>query len=776
MTERKTENIVRDSLRKLGYYDDDETIVEEQKSDNPRINRLLKSASKRGNGAGYPEFIIRSIKYPNLIIIIECKADIKKHESNNHDKFAEYAVDGALLYASHLSNQYDVIAIGVSGIVENNVKISHYLFLKNEASYSVAFGNELLSFHNYYKTYLQDPRKFHQDYQMLLDYSQEMNETLHGRKVKESQRSLLISSILIALQNPAFQSGFKGHRTAKQLAHNLVETVVNELSNGSIPETNIANLRQAYSFIETHATLSNEKEFLEDLISEIDEKINSFIKNHQYFDTIGQFYIEFLRYANNDKGLGIVLTPPHITDLFCDLAGVNKDSIIIDTCCGTGGFLISGLQKMLQLAKDNDIKRNNIRSNQIIGIEFQDDIYALAVSNMIIHGDGKSNIFQGDCFQLTEIKDEFNPTIGLLNPPYKTRKSDTEELEFVLNNLQFLKQNGKCVAIIPMSCMIGQTSTQLELKRRLFQNHTIEAVMSMPEDLFHNSKINMVTATIVITAHVPHPKGKKVWFGYWRDDGFTIVKNRGRIDIYNRWNTVKSKWINSYNNREEHPYECVMKDVSAEDEWCAEAYLGTDYSVITPDLIRKSAQKYLAFRFYNELLEFEKQIPKKEVVHDSKLVTLDTIFYLKHGISSNQVDLKENPVDENFIRYIRPSQTYLGSVSGYVDKRTVDNKYIFDENTMYVSTNGQGSHTYSYVSSFEFIPNSDVTVLIPKKDMNINEKLYYSLCITANRFRYSYGRKPKGDRLKNLLIPSVPPDFVYDDILGGILEDWRKIL
>jgi len=662
MTERKTENLVRDALRRLKYYDDNSTIIEEQKSDNPKINKLLKNASKRGKGAGYPEFIIRSTNYPDFLITIECKADIKKHESKEHEKFADYAVDGALLYASHLSTQYDVLAIGISGKTKKELKISHFLFLKNDETYTAVLGNEFLPFSNYYESYIHHPKKFHQDYQALLDYSQNLNETLHAKKIKESQRSLLISGILIALQNQAFQKGYKGHRKAKQLANNLVETVVNELSNGSIPGANISNLKKAYSFITTHATLSNDKGFFEYLINEIDERINSFIRTHHYFDTIGQFYIEFLRYANNDKSLGIVLTPPHITELFCDLAGVNRDSIIIDNCCGTGGFLISGLQKMLKLAKGNEATIKQIGNNQIVGIEFQDDIYALAVSNMIIHGDGKSNIYQGDCFHLTELKDQFNPTIGLLNPPYKTRGADTDELEFVLNNLQFLKQNGKCVAIIPMSCMIGQTGIQLELRRRLFQNHTIEAVMSMPEDLFHNSKITMVTAVIVLTAHVPHPRGKKVWFGYWRHDGFVKVKKKGRVDLYSKWDAIRERWLNLYNNREERPFESIMKEVRVEDEWCAEAYLETDYSIINEDMFKKSAQKYLSFRFLNNLLDFEKQFISKRNKVKPGLDTVDTLFDVKNGLGSNKVKVVEEPENEYFIKYLRPSQTYQGSI------------------------------------------------------------------------------------------------------------------
>ena len=82
-----------------------------------------------------------------------------------------------------------------------------------------------------------------------------------------------------------------------------------------------------FGFVKTNPALTDAKtgkKFLEDLIDEIDREINGFMVTHQYVDTVSQFYIEFLRYANNDKGLGIVLTPPHITDLFAELAGVDK--------------------------------------------------------------------------------------------------------------------------------------------------------------------------------------------------------------------------------------------------------------------------------------------------------------------------------------------------------------------------------------------------------------------------------------------------------------------
>ena len=111
-----------------------------------------------------------------------------------------------------------------------------------------------------------------------------------------------------------------------------MSTIENEFTNANLIQENITNLKHAFSFIQTSTTLTRDKEFFESLILNIDENVNDFMKTHHYFDTLGQFYIEFLRYANNDKGLGIVLTPPHITGLFTELAGVDKDSVVYDNC------------------------------------------------------------------------------------------------------------------------------------------------------------------------------------------------------------------------------------------------------------------------------------------------------------------------------------------------------------------------------------------------------------------------------------------------------------
>jgi hypothetical protein len=123
--ERKTEKIVRSHFEKYT----DVIKIEEQSSDIPKIDKLLKYASKKGEGKGRPEFIITFNENKDFLIVVECKADTTNHESTNKDKYSEYAVDGALLYASFLSKEYDVLAIAVSGETKQQLRVSHFFHL-----------------------------------------------------------------------------------------------------------------------------------------------------------------------------------------------------------------------------------------------------------------------------------------------------------------------------------------------------------------------------------------------------------------------------------------------------------------------------------------------------------------------------------------------------------------------------------------------------------------------------------------------------------------------
>lgn len=170
---------------------------------------------------------------------------------------------------------------------------------------------------------------------------------------------------------------------------------------------------------------------------------------------------------------------------------------------------------------------------------------------------------------------------------------------------------------------------------------------------------------------------------------------------------------------------------------------------------------YVKFSDYvlnNECAKIKKPIDYSE----NQIVKLTDLFYFYNGLSSSEVKRHKSKINDDFVPYIRPSNSQATSIDAYVKKDGIKNKYIFPEGTLYVSTDGQGSHSYSYISTFQFVPNSNVTVLIPKRDMELQEKLFYSMMITKNRYKYSYGRKPKGNRLKILEVPKYPPEWFYN--------------
>jgi len=139
---------------------------------------------------------------------------------------------------------------------------------------------------------------------------------------------------------------------------------------------------------------------------------------------------------------------------------------------------------------------------------------------------------------------------------------------------------------------------------------------------------------------------------------------------------------------------------------------------------------------------------------------LEDLFDVRNGVVSSGLPVSQAPAP-NYIPYLRPASTQQRTVAGWVPEEAVGSKNIYSEETLFVSTNGEGSHSYSYVSRFKFACNSDVSVLIPKKEMTLNEKIYYARCITMNRYRFSYGRKPKGDRLKQIELPEQAPVWVH---------------
>jgi 16S rRNA G966 N2-methylase RsmD len=620
--ERKTEALVRKALVVNGYEADASIRIEEQKSEIAQIQKALKSASKSGKGGGgAPEFIITSSDDNDYVLLIECKANVADHESAwiSHivsgteidetpearvKRIQRYGVDGGLHYAAALAKQFNVIVLAVSGSTASSLEISAFVHPKGADKPVVLHTKEgksvdaVIPWRDLVDHARFDPSVQKLRFDELMAFSRELHDFMRSHaKLTESEKPLLVSGTLIALRNAPFALSYDAY-APNELQREWLKVIETEIEKAAIPQAKKQNMSQPYSGIAVHpelgkATKAYPKGVLNELISRLNEKVWPFISVYHDFDIVGQFYGEFLKYTGGDKkALGIVLTPRHITELFAHLANVGKNSKVLDICAGTGGFLISSMHQMMRHASSED-ERELIKKEGLIGVEQQPNMFALAASNMILRGDGKANLYQGDCFDkdVARLVSKHKCDVGMINPPFSQDDADLHELYFIKQMLDLLQKGGIGLAIAPMSCAISPHPAKAEL----LKHHTLEAVMSLPHELFY--PVGTVTCAMVFTAHVAHATSdRKTWFGYWKDDGFRKTKQWGRIDRDKEWPAIRQRWVDTFRNREVHPGESVARRVGAGDEWCAEAYMETDYSNLSMDDFEDVVRRYAVFK------------------------------------------------------------------------------------------------------------------------------------------------------------------------------------
>ena len=605
MNEKITENLVRDILRKHWYSDIGK--IDEQISQNPIIQELLQDASKskKWKWRGRPEFII-TFPHKDRIIVVECKADITKHDSGwERKKTSEYAVDWALHYGKKLSKEYNVIAIAVSGIDKKELKISNFLFPKWITKEIDLVLWEILK-SDEYETKISNIKNGDQkkkDHSELIKFSKDLHNDIRDYgKLSVSQKPLFVSWVLIALHSDSFASSYEKEANLQKL---LYQAICNKIDGYEIQETKKKLLKHSYSFLENHPNLSkpykdSSMTVLSYLIKQIQKNMMPFFNSNNEYDIIGSFYWEFLRYTWGDKQwLWIVLTPKHITELFVELARVNVNSIVYDPCCGTWWFLISAMAEMIKQANWNKDIEERIKKKQLIWIEQEPNMYTLACSNMILRWDGKANIYQWDCFdpELTEKIKWHKPNIGFVNPPYSQKGEWQSEMAFIEHMLDCLEKNWTGIAIVPISCALTSNNINNETKKRILGKHTLEAVFSMPWELFY--PVWVVTCVMIFTAHLPHNNLKESFFWYYKDDGFEKTKNDGRIDKKHKYEDIKQKRLKLFFNRKEEIWYSALKCVSWNDEWCAEAYMETDYSSLNEQDFISEIKKFILFKELN---------------------------------------------------------------------------------------------------------------------------------------------------------------------------------
>lgn len=784
--ERITEDIVREHFKADALF---KSIKwEEQKSSNKRIAELLKGESKGGGkGNGYPEFIISFPTNSNYLIVIECKALVQKHESKNRDNAKDYAVDGVLHYARALSDEFNVIAIAVSGENETELLVSHFYFEKSARDYSELPISKLNDIASYLKLF--------EDHFFLSDFifrdiaskARELNEELYQYSIKELSRCTIISAILLALTDDDFDKKYERIPTIKELGASIISAIdASFLAEGKDDDRDIVRnaslLHKEFESILKEPLFSQEElsydkgkkkdstlTIVKELIIYLKKNIYPLVKHDSVgYDVIGLFYTEFIRYAGSEQSLGLVLTPQHITELFCDLADLRKDDIVYDPCCGTGGFIVAAIQRLFKLAEGDEEKRKHIKRKQICGCELRPDMYTYACTNMRFRGDGKSNLYNGDCFaNEISVRDNNKPTVAFLNPPYGKTVSCARQMEFVEHALKTIdtKSEGRVVAIVQMSCAIKDEKELKEVKKRLLQKHHLKAVLSMPDDLFY--PVGVVACIMVFEANKPN-EGRKTWFGYFKNDGFEKRKNLGRIDARDRYTAIKEHWLSAYRNQDEIPGLSVRKEVNFDDEWCAEAYMETDYSTLYDDDYIYKMRDYSAFLVGcsdpREIVYYTNKplLPTGIKLHDKKwewfvVGDLFNCSTTKHAI---QQDLSQGNTP-----FVTRSAENNG-VSAYID---ATNCVINDPNCITIGAEG----VFAFYQPKAFVTGVKVYTLRHNR-LNKYNALFISTLLNKENYRYNYGNarilyKIKKERIKLPVDVNGNPDWQF-------MEDYIKSL
>ncbi|RHW46825.1 adenine methyltransferase [Bombilactobacillus bombi] len=608
----------------------------EQGSNNIEINKGLAHASKQGtNKVGKPEFTFVSNGYP---VIIEDKPTLEKArlvDNNNqliftYEATVEFADNGAVWYAQHIvkdSTFHEAFAIGASGSSSLIYIQPYYVYLDNEGIVKYKKLPTITDFsdftdeniYEYYRVNVKGEKTKEQlEIEDLQKTASQLHEDMRNYASLEGEnKATVISGILLALeQDRDIVNRMMGSQDLENKDGDIIYTAIKaKLNSNSISPKDkkstwiqkISIILNKFNFIKTNIMLNEINDSLgmtplKYFTQTLMDKVISHFKNNTDFDILGDFYGEFVKYGGSDgNSLGIVLTPHHITSLMTELIDIKSNDYVLDPACGSAGFLISAMDKMLSNV-NSEKEKSDIKQNHLYGIELQEKLFTVATTNMILRGDGKSNLQLANMFNVdSEEMKKHKINKILFNPPYSQAKNkatrNLSELNFIKKALSMMRPEGKLAVIVPQSTMIGKTKDDKTIKKELLKGNTLEAVITMNPNTFYGIGVNPVIA--IFTAGVPHENNKLVSFVDFRDDGYKVNKHLGLLpdgsEKIKREELVQylkhNLDLSSHSN-----LKALRSTITAEDEWLYSFYYFDD-SIPEPELFTKTVQDYLSFKF-----------------------------------------------------------------------------------------------------------------------------------------------------------------------------------
>ena len=594
-----------------------------QGCDIKEIAEALKTASKSKTGKdGRPDFcgVVK-----DFILVIEDKASLNEHLYRNEKgliaqdvkEVKNYAVNGALFYARHLAanTSYNkVLAIGVSGN-EKHHRITPIFVNERDDYQELSDMETFISFNEsnidefYLKEILHEETDVEKTTAEILKDAAELHEYLrtYGQLTTE-QKPLVVSGILLALREidyKTFSIDSLIGDTVVTDGQKIYDAIKSNLQRVNVtPDTKREKLLSQFSVIKDTPKINEVEEKLgKTPLKHYTEFLNkSIFQNIKYHnsaeDYLGRFYGEFMSYSGGDgQTLGIVLTPKHITELFCDLVQLKPTDKVIDPCCGTAGFLIAAMHKMVKMTNDEN-QRRSIKRDQLFGIEQQPYMFTIATTNMILRGDGKSNLHNLDFLKQNPNQIQLKGcTVGLMNPPYSqgTKQDPSQyEISFTQHLLDSLAEGARAIVIIPQSSVTGKSKEEQNIKNNILRHHTLEGVITLNKNTFYGVGTNPCIA--VFTAGIPHDKNHLCKFINFEDDGFVVSKHIGleeTASAKDKRQHLLDVWFGRIGAETKF---CVETTIEAEDEWLHAFYYFNDEIPSEKDFENTMAD-YLTFEF-----------------------------------------------------------------------------------------------------------------------------------------------------------------------------------
>ena len=609
----------------LWVYDllkDAEIELDPQGSSIKEIDDALKTASKKGTGhVGFPEYV-GVVK--DFIIVIEDKPKTDKHVfldgsviSLETNAVVDYAMNGALFYAKHLAKNTTykkIIAVGVSGDKKKH-KISpiyvddtdYYRELPDVESF-ISFNEKNIDEY-YTREILKEDTNTEKELAEILKDAASLHEDLRNYgNLKDIDKPLVVSGILLALneiEKKSFSIDNLVGDTVETDGQKIYKAIESNLKRVNVqPQVKLDKILSQFSIIRDTQILNE----INDTLGEtplkyyakfLYEKIFKSIKyTSSSEDYLGRFYGEFMSYSGGDgQTLGIVLTPKHITELFCELLDLKSEDVVLDPCCGTAGFLIAAMHMMLKKAKD-DTQKKHIRKEQLHGIELQPYMFTIATTNMILRGDGKSNLINENFLKQESDKLQLkSPTVGMMNPPYSQgskKNPDLYEICFTEHLLDSLVEGGRCAVIVPQSSMTGKTKEEQAVKENILKHHTLEGVITLNKDTFYG--VGVMPCIAIFTAGEPHPANKECKFINFENDGYKASPHIGLIETESAKDKKQHLLDVWFDRIEADTKFCVKTTIEATDEWLHSFYYFND-EIPTDADFDKTVGDYLSFEF-----------------------------------------------------------------------------------------------------------------------------------------------------------------------------------